>query len=487
MCLMDVMMASHTSQFSEDGKYFACISVDGKLKIWDTISNSFEQEFTPDFHLTSPCTCLHFISSETANKKKKRRKSESNLCPNIVLGTTSGQLLIYSISKGNLEYTIISDTSLQVNCLSSANQNIVYTGCEQNIFVWSLHNRKLVDKWKGGNEKITAILAIPNTDKILTASKNIKLWDTQLKQVLRTFTGHSSDVMFLYYISPNSRGDSYFVTGSKGDRLLNCWNISENSSNKNAVASFLMEDIVQNISVNIAADGSTNMAATVRNGIVHLYRHTLNGKCNKPLKPKTTVQVVSDTGVSNELVTPIKIVGAVYRDDEALCIGHGTDVVLTFENIILNYNKKIQLLLRKDPRTVSLSKEEQVSKVYTPIVNDDVHYLIAQTSTFTSTTKRKNVGQVEVPMEKRLENLMLNKPDGSSKVPRVDNMAQLLVQGLHSKDKSILRSVLWKRDETVIRNTIKKVAHPVTCSVNSGTGDIYSRKNFIVSYRLFMA
>lgn len=49
------------SQFSSSGKYFAQISTDGKLKVWNVVTNSFEQEFIPDFHLTSPCTCLHFV------------------------------------------------------------------------------------------------------------------------------------------------------------------------------------------------------------------------------------------------------------------------------------------------------------------------------------------------------------------------------------------------------------------------------------------
>lgn len=48
-------------EFSKDGKLFAQISSEGKLKVWNTVSNIFEQEFTPDFHLTTPCTCLHFI------------------------------------------------------------------------------------------------------------------------------------------------------------------------------------------------------------------------------------------------------------------------------------------------------------------------------------------------------------------------------------------------------------------------------------------
>lgn len=39
-------------------------------------------------------------------------------------------------------------------------------------------------------------------------------------------------------------------------------------------------------------------------------------------------------------------------------------------------------------------------------------------------------------------------------------MAQLLLQGLHSKDRSILRTALCNKDETVIRNTVKRL--PVT-------------------------
>lgn len=38
-----------------------------------------------------------------------------------------------------------------------------------------------------------------------------------------------------------------------------------------------MEDITHNVSVNVASDGSTNMAATVRSGVVHIYKQTLNG------------------------------------------------------------------------------------------------------------------------------------------------------------------------------------------------------------------
>lgn len=51
----------------------------------------------------------------------------------------------------------------------------------------------------------------------------------------------------------------------------------------------------------------------------------------------------------------------------------------------------------------------------------------------------------------------LNRPETNSKVPRADNVAQLLLQGLHSNDKGILRSVLMNADENVVRNTVKRL------------------------------
>ncbi|RZB40003.1 WD repeat-containing protein 43 [Asbolus verrucosus] len=452
-------------EFSADGKYFAQISLEGKLKIWNTLSNSFEQEFTPNFHLASPCTCLHFIHSDTTSKlgsprKKKRKNFQNGSSIYIALGTASGRLLIYSLTKGDLDHMIDSMTSQSINCLSTNNDEYIYSGIDSSIFVWNLHKRNINSKWVAGNEKINGILVIPDSQKLLTASKNIKLWDIHSKEVLKVYTGHSSQVNLLHYIKPkDSAADAYVMSGSKGDRLLNCWNLNENVDGKNAVASFLMEDIVNNLSIYISNDGSTHMAATVRSGVVHVYQHTLNGKCSKPLKPKTTIQVVSDS--REDVISPIHITAAVYRDTQTLCIGYGSAVVQTFENITISNYQKLQCLLREDLHKLRISKENQVSKVHTPIVGNDVHYLTSQTSSVT--TKRKNDGQQEVPMERRLENLMANELDSNSKVPKADNIAQLLVQGLHSKDKNILKTVLLKKDELLIKNTIRRL--PITVIV----------------------
>lgn len=66
------------SRFSKDGKYFAQLSQEGKLKIWATATSSFEQEFTPDFHLTSPCTCLHFLHEEQKTQVTTHSKARGS-------------------------------------------------------------------------------------------------------------------------------------------------------------------------------------------------------------------------------------------------------------------------------------------------------------------------------------------------------------------------------------------------------------------------
>lgn len=55
------MININNSAFSPDIKYYASITAEGKLKIWDTENNALKQEFTPNLHLSSPCTCLQWI------------------------------------------------------------------------------------------------------------------------------------------------------------------------------------------------------------------------------------------------------------------------------------------------------------------------------------------------------------------------------------------------------------------------------------------
>lgn len=56
-------------QFSNDGQYCVQLSTEGILRVWNTATNVFEQEFTPNFHLNSQCSC--FQIEETNFKVRK--------------------------------------------------------------------------------------------------------------------------------------------------------------------------------------------------------------------------------------------------------------------------------------------------------------------------------------------------------------------------------------------------------------------------------
>ncbi|TMW52243.1 hypothetical protein DOY81_002710, partial [Sarcophaga bullata] len=69
--------AQHVLGFSPDGKLFAFINDQGILRIWDTDTNELKQEYTPNLHLSGPCSALVWISvapgSETLDKKVRKK------------------------------------------------------------------------------------------------------------------------------------------------------------------------------------------------------------------------------------------------------------------------------------------------------------------------------------------------------------------------------------------------------------------------------
>lgn len=58
--------------------------------------------------------------------------------------------------------------------------------------------------------------------------------------------------------------------------ILVCRCLNLNADN-NAVSSFLMSDLAQNMSVNVSKAGLTNLAVITQSGILHFFSHHLNG------------------------------------------------------------------------------------------------------------------------------------------------------------------------------------------------------------------
>lgn len=105
------------------------------------------------------------------------------------------------------------------------------------------------------------------------------------------------------------------------------------------------------------------------------------------------------------------------------------------------------VLVRQDKWKIPINEFNSKTKI--PIVSNDVDYQVPSV-----TLKRGVKKKIEVPLEERLENLALVNPQ-LNEIPKKDNMAQLLLQGLQSKDKNILQSVLFQVEKPVIDVTVK--------------------------------
>ena len=78
----------------------------------------------------------------------------------------------------------------------------------------------IFSKWKSGKENVHCILALSNNKTLLTASCSIKLWDLEKKNVIRTFTGHATEISTLLEVPDR---DDYFISAAKGDRVISAW------------------------------------------------------------------------------------------------------------------------------------------------------------------------------------------------------------------------------------------------------------------------
>ena len=86
-------------------------------------------------------------------------------------------------------------------------------------------------------------------------------------------------------------------------------------------------------------------------------------------------------------------------------------------------------------------------------------HLTAATSNRVGGTKRKNSESNKTDAMSVADRIKLLSHDQNQKStpPRTDSVLQLLLQGLNSKDKRILESVLERVDEELINDTVKRL------------------------------
>uniref|UniRef100_U5ETI9 Small-subunit processome Utp12 domain-containing protein n=1 Tax=Corethrella appendiculata TaxID=1370023 RepID=U5ETI9_9DIPT len=444
-------------EFSNDGKYFSFINSQSKFVIYNVELNKVDQIYTPNLHLTAPCTCFVWLEILPNQKKRKSKNFDADNEKQffIAFGTSKGGVALYSIATKQIERIFGGEGhAASVSQISTFNDWIFTCGNDGNIIKWSIPQSEQLEKFTIAVERLTC-LSIVNEEAVLTGAKQLKLWNISKNQLTESFTGHTSNTIFLK--SFNYNDENYAISASKLDRIMSLWLLE--SGNKSPVATFLLDDSVEYLYHKLIFS-KLHILAISKSGVLHYFVQNVGKlKSLKPIKAKHTIEIAS-TAVTTKNVERIPILTATLNfslNENEVLIGYGSEQNLKFERITIDSEEKNQILIRDNPLAIGTGNTKNIEqtsfKVKTPIVNENsVQYLNAATA---PTSKKLSAKSVEIPMEERLENLSITK-DGSINVSG-KNLSHLLIQGIQSRNSKILRLVFGKNDEAIIKSTVKKL------------------------------
>ncbi|XP_311415.5 WD repeat-containing protein 43 [Anopheles gambiae] len=448
-------MFSISREFSPCGKYCAYISQQGKFVVHDVETSDIHQVYTPNMHLNVPCTSFAWFQvggDAPAKTKKKSKKARASLGENVQLlvafGTSKGGVAFYSLATASIERSCKGDghtapiTAIYFN--ASHNPDTLYTaGADGKVIEWSISQCKQQKVHHIGVEKLSCVLA--HGDKILTGAKQLKLWDAESGTVERTLAGHTANTQLLQLISLDEE-HVYALSGSVNDRNLSLWSLGDEDATS-AVAAFALDDVPEYIAPKIV-DRKLHLVAVSRTGVAHYFVRDM-GKLSvkKPYRAAHTFEIAVDTVSTKKQAVdrlPVFVATVQYAaQQEQILLGYGTEHSVRFEHIAIEEDVKQNVIIREPMKVMEGKAKDRELKAKTPIL-DKVEYLNSANSA------RKSVKEVEIPMEVRLENL--STPKTSSK-----NMIHLLMQGMHSRDATLLKSVFAVDDAEMIQQTLERL------------------------------
>ncbi|XP_045117827.1 WD repeat-containing protein 43-like isoform X2 [Portunus trituberculatus] len=451
--------------FSPSGEKLSQVGPDGMVRVWDTATGVLDHEYQPASHLMAKPSCIRYSPQINEKKTKKARGDEGSSV--LAVATLQGTVLVYSPEKRELLATLDHSQPQAVVDLAWLNPSVLFTLSADNTLVkWNVFTgqKKECVEVKGGTS-----LCVLNVKNLCIAKSRIEhlfLKKAGGVKVKKNFTGHTSQVAQLLPLSTESSPARYFLSCSTDDRYVYAWDTS--SEGEEPVASFLVGGQVAGLEAVEVQNNTISVAVTTLKGFLVLFTQHLNGHTNNTVVKRTGRLQILQEGKQEKVTVPIIAAHFCGDLDHTLIVAYGNASMLKFERISVKEITGEKKLLRAAPAP-SVSKKSALAKTVTPKVTRDTtvvgpgHLTIAQADAPVRENKRKQGdedGTLALPMDERLNALVLNKPTAATQVPKTDNQIHLLLQGLHSKDGRILQSILSCGDETMVANTVRRLPTP---------------------------
>lgn len=326
--------------------------------------------------------------------------------------------------------------------------SIFTTGLDSLVIKWNIKSCQQEDSFECGKDKPTAICVIRSGQLIVTASKEIKVWDGESHQLLHTFTGHSSNTLILKSFEYGE--ENFILSAAKNDRNLSLWKIKEDKKSTAFGTFILLNNSPNCVDMQFTDEDELRIACICRNESMSYFEVGLKSiKSKKPIKSKFSLEIASSENSGAVTHLPINCVSIAGSE---LLIGYG-DMLMKFETQPCTQEQTNVVIVRNDPMKFEGSVKEkkkhqavnEALNIMTPITDNSAEILNIISA------KKKSQKSVEIPLETRLDNLTV----GSGKRPNAKKLTYQLIQGLHGSDANILRTVLKQTDEETVRLTVK--------------------------------
>ncbi|KAF3328453.1 WD40 repeat-containing SMU1 [Carex littledalei] len=154
-----------STSFSPDGRYFAALSPESTLKVWDTSSGEIVADWT-DTESAAVYSCI-----ACSNGRKKRKKENFLL---VALGTATGDVLAVDVIASKKIWTNRSFHSGEVVSLHfSKNGNLIYTAGADGV-MYALHSEtgEAKSKFKASKKRINS-LSISHDERFVGVASKI--------------------------------------------------------------------------------------------------------------------------------------------------------------------------------------------------------------------------------------------------------------------------------------------------------------------------
>jgi WD40 repeat protein len=149
---------------------------------------------------------------------------------------------------------------------------------------------------KCGKGNTTCIAVTDDGELCVTGSCTLKLWQFKTQTLLKTLTGHSSDITNLSFIN-----QQYFISTAANDRHIAAWWVlvltwyclyfrvlphiflsnpvcrSVSGESTDPVARFALSDSISSKISVMENGGTVHLAAVTKSGIMHFFQQQLNG------------------------------------------------------------------------------------------------------------------------------------------------------------------------------------------------------------------